>query len=255
MSLADLEKAKHNAAHILGNAQRRWEIFDLVNGKLSGVEIAKETGIKQPNVASELKFLENQGLIRNTNKSKNPVIYEKVPELRNINLRGYLKNRRGSKTYLQQEESPTSNNEKNPIIYSQAINKVIEIGKKYGIENIDPNWIDALAILNFIETSATKFLMEHDYTEEQVKNMKWEEKIDKVQSKLYEEAKKSNVELRTTVLTFFKNYRVLRNDIDHHAHLASATITKPEVNRLSKDLTEFVKIVFEQHKKYCLKVS
>ena len=226
MSLADLEKAKHNAAHVLGNAQRRWEIFDLVNGKLSGVEIAKETGIKQPNVASELKFLENQGLIRDTKKSKNPVIYEKVPELRNVNLRGYLRNRKGSTRYIQrEEESLVNNNGKDPIIYSQAINKIIEIGKKHGIENIDQNWIDSLSILNFIETSATKFLMEHDYTEEQVKNMKWEQKITKVESKLFEEAKKSNVKLRTTVLTFFKNYRVLRNDVDHHAHLASARTT------------------------------
>ena len=126
MSLADLEEAKHNAAHVLGNAQRRWEIFDLVNGKLSGVEIAKETEIKQPNVAIELKFLENQGLIRNTNKSKNPVIYEKVPELRSINLRSYLKNRKSSTTYLQrEEESLVSNNEKNSVICSQVINKII----------------------------------------------------------------------------------------------------------------------------------
>jgi hypothetical protein len=67
---------------------------------------------------------------------------------------------------------------------SAVIKKIVMVGQKYGIENIDDDWIDALAILNFIETATTKFLMEHDYTEEEVKNMKWEEKLTKLQNKM-----------------------------------------------------------------------
>lgn len=248
-NLADLERAKQNAAKILGKSEKRWQIFEKINGKRSGADIAKETGVKQPNVVNDLTYLENQGLIRDTKKSTKATIYEKVPELRNINLRSYLKGKRNSNAIEKHEV--TESEEKDSIIYSQAINKVIEIGKKHGIENIDQNWIDALAILNFIETSATKFLMEHGYTDDQVKALKWEQKINGVEAKLFEEAKGKGVTLRTTVLTFFKNYRVLRNDIDHHAHLISAKITKPEVNGLLRDLSKFVQIVFDEHKKYC----
>lgn len=136
---------------------------------------------------------------------------------------------------------------------SPIIKKIVAIGQKYGIENIDENWIDTLAILNFIETIATKFLMEHDYSEEDVKNMKWEEKLTKLQNKLFEEAKSKNFTIRTSVATFFKNYREVRNDQDHIAHLAKSHVTKEEISLLQKNLDLFVKTVFVEHKKYCLK--
>ncbi|MDP1694482.1 MAG: hypothetical protein Q8L34_02995, partial [Candidatus Woesearchaeota archaeon] len=69
---------------------------------------------------------------------------------------------------------------------STIIKKIKAVGKKYGIENIDQNWIDTLVILNFIETATTKVLMDHDFTEDDVKQMKWEEKLTKLQNKLYE---------------------------------------------------------------------
>lgn len=136
---------------------------------------------------------------------------------------------------------------------SKTLDKIIEVGKKYGIENIDQDWIDSLVILNFIETATTKFLMDHDYIEEEVKQMKWEEKLTKLQSKLYEEAKMKNFTIRTSVGTFFKNYREVRNDQDHIAHLPTSHVTKEELGLLQKNLAIFIRTVFVDHKEYCLK--
>lgn len=136
---------------------------------------------------------------------------------------------------------------------SAVIKKIITIGKRYGIENIDSNWIDALAILNFIETITTKFLMDHGYTESEVKNMKWEEKLTKLQNKLYEEAKLKQFTVRTSAATFFKSYREVRNDQDHMAHLPQSHVTKDDIGLLQKNLDLFVKAVFVEHKEYCLK--
>lgn len=136
---------------------------------------------------------------------------------------------------------------------SPIIRKIIAIGQKYGIENIDSDWIDTLATLNFIETITTKFLMEHNYTEEEVKSMKWEEKLTKLQNKLYEEAKVKNFTLRTSAATFFKNYREVRNDQDHIAHLPESHVTKDDIGLLQKNLDLFIKTVFVEHKEYCLK--
>jgi hypothetical protein len=136
---------------------------------------------------------------------------------------------------------------------SAVIKKIVMVGQKYGIENIDDDWIDALAILNFIETATTKFLMEHDYTEEEVKNMKWEEKLTKLQNKMYEEARIKGVTLRTSVGSFFKSYRDVRNDQDHVAHLPTSHVTKGEIGLLQKNLDMFIAAVFVEHKKYCLK--
>lgn len=155
----------------------------------------------------------------------------------------------GARENFEPSEAPQQNYDyRSPII-----KKIIAIGEKYGIENIDGNWIDALSTLNFIETIATKFLMEHDYLEEDVKNMKWEEKLTKLQNKLFEEAKMKNFTIRTSVGTFFKNYREVRNDQDHIAHLPKSHITKDEIGLLQKNLDIFVKTVFVEHKKYCLK--
>ncbi len=136
---------------------------------------------------------------------------------------------------------------------SPVLRKIIAIGEKYGIQNIDSDWIDALAILNFIETITTKFLMDHDYTEQEVKNMKWEEKLTKLQNKLYEEAKIKQFTIRTSAATFFKSYREVRNDQDHIAHLPQSHVTKDDIGLLQKNLDLFVKAVFVEHKEYCLK--
>lgn len=136
---------------------------------------------------------------------------------------------------------------------SPVLRKIIATGEKYGIQNIDSDWIDALAILNFIETITTKFLMDHDYTEQEVKNMKWEEKLTKLQNKLYEEAKIKQFTIRTSAATFFKSYREVRNDQDHIAHLPQSHVTKDDIGLLQKNLDLFVKAVFVEHKEYCLK--
>lgn len=136
---------------------------------------------------------------------------------------------------------------------SKTIEKIIIVGEKYGIENIDQNWIDSLAILNFIETASTKFLMDHDYTEDDVKSMKWEEKLTKLQNKIGEEASSNGVTVRSSIGTIFKNYRQVRNDQDHVAHLPTSHITKDELVLLQKHLDIFIKTVFVEHKKYCLK--
>ncbi len=95
--------------------------------------------------------------------------------------------------------------------------------------------------------------MDHDYTEEEVKQMKWDEKLTKLQNKIYEEAKAAKVSIRTTVATFFKNYREVRNDQDHVAHLPASHVTKEELSLLQKNLDIFIKTVFVEHKRYCLK--
>jgi len=134
--------------------------------------------------------------------------------------------------------------------FSATINQVIEIGKKIGIENIDQNWIDALVILNFIETATTKYLMDHGYTEDQVKNMKWEQKLTKLRDELVIEARTKNYTIRTASLTFFKNYREVRNEQDHIAHLPSAKITKLDVGLLQKNLKLFINLVFVEPNKH-----
>jgi len=138
---------------------------------------------------------------------------------------------------------------------SKTIEKIIIVGKKYGIENIDQNWIDSITILNFIETASTKFLMDHDYTEDDVKSMKWEEKLTKLQNKIGEEARLKGTTVRSSIGIVFKNYRQVRNDQDHIAHLPTSHITKDELILLQKNLDIFIKTVFVEHKKYCLKID
>ncbi len=163
-----------------------------------------------------------------------------------------VKRKSRTETQLPPEISNENNSSQNNKM-SKTIEKIIVLGERYGIENIDQNWIDSLVILNFIETITTKFLMEHDYTEEKVKDMKWEEKLTKLQNKLYEEAKAKQVTIRTSVGTFLKNYRQVRNDQDHIAHLPTSHVTKPELSLLQKNLDIFIQTVFVEHKKYCLK--
>lgn len=151
------------------------------------------------------------------------------------------------------QTTPNGNESTQNNKQSKTIEKIIAVGKKYGIENIDQNWIDLITILNFIETASTKFLMDHDYSEEDVKSMKWEEKLTKLQNKIGEEAKTKGVTVRSSIGTVFKNYRQVRNDQDHIAHLPTSHVTKDELILLQKNLDIFIKTIFVEHKKYCLK--
>jgi hypothetical protein len=146
---------------------------------------------------------------------------------------------------------PSTEKSQTVTIGSKAIERVLSKARKLQIENIDQNWVDALVVLNFMETAASKFLTEHGYSESGLKQMYWDEKINRVKDKLYEEAKRRESKPRTSVLTVIKNYREQRNEIDHQAHFPGAQIQKYEVDLLLKTLDAFTKQVFEEHRKDC----
>ncbi|MGA2875745.1 MAG: hypothetical protein ABSE82_09445 [Nitrososphaerales archaeon] len=255
-SLADLDRIQRNALHVLGRSRRRWLVFESVNGKLSAPEIAKCVKKRPTHVANELRILSDRGLIEALSKRGNAPIYSKIPQLRGLNLRSIGK-RSNSKTVSNEStpnpENSTHNDTHTMRTSSRAIETVLGFGDRYSIENIDQNWVDALVILNFIETATTKFLMSHGYSEDTIKNgqMHWDEKLTKLQAKLYEEAISKDTRPRTSVLTVIKNYREQRNDLDHEAHVATAQITKHDVNMLLATLTVFINEIFLEHKKYC----
>ena len=136
-------------------------------------------------------------------------------------------------------------------IMSRAIENVLSKARKLQIENIDQNWVDAVVILNFTETAASKFLSEHGYPEKDIKRMYWDDKINRVKAKLFEEAKQVGSKPRTSVLSVIKSYREQRNEIDHQAHFPGAQIQKYEIDLLMKTLDAFAKQVFDEHKKVC----
>lgn len=249
--LADLDKIKQNAVKVLGKpASVRWNIFELVNGKRSAPEIATILNKKSTNVSLELNFLAGQGLVEEIKRSGNSIIYQKILELQKINLKTELK-----LTQTPKQKQNIQKKMESPIItvnpFSKRTQKIIELGKENEIENIDQNWIDALVILNFLETASTKFLMAHGISEEDVKNMKWEQKFKIVESIVFKEAKDNRFTVRTTSVVFFKNYREVRNDQDHVAHLASSRVTSKDLRTLTHQLDDFITIVFKEHKKYC----
>jgi len=159
-----------------------------------------------------------------------------------------------NKSRNQSKENDSDKKEKKgtakTVAYSTTIDQVIGIGKKLGIENINQNWIDALVILNFIETASTKFLMDHGFSEERVKSMKWDQKLTQVESQLQIEASAKNYTIRTSSVAFFKNYRTVRNEQDHHAHLPSAKTTKEDVRLLRNNLQLFINVVFVEPSKH-----
>jgi len=253
--LSELDNTIRNAIHVLGKPTlRRWQVFEKVNGKLVGPEIAKLLKKQPTHMANDLTLLHKKGLIEPVGKRGKAVIYAKIPELHSTNLRSYVKYVKEKKPFIQIREGvETTKVDYSKVVLgkSRAVERILSIGKKFGIENINQNWVDSLVILNFIETAATKFLMDHGYTEQQVKKMHWEDKISKLEAKLYEEASKRGVRPRTSVLTVLKNYRTQRNDLDHEAHIADAKIQKHEVELLLKTLNVFVKQIFEEHRQYC----
>jgi hypothetical protein len=223
-------------------------MFGHVNGKNTAVMIAYILALRASNVTNDLTYLNNKGLIYPINNSK-PKIYAKIPELRDLRFSGH---RLKLKNLSSLEESSTSaiesprNGPKHKVI-----DTIVKIGTKYHIENIDPNWIDALVILNFIETACTKFLMDHGQSEDAVTVLKWEEKLNAVHNKLFEEAKKRGTKPRNAAIAVLKNYREQRNTVDHQAHVQSARLDKDEIRLLMNILRVFVNEVFDRHKEYC----
>lgn len=214
--------------------------------KIAGNSISREVAVDI--VASQEKIniypiLKNEGRTKELDEVKDTL---SKFDFRNSAVKIKPKPR-SSQTLLNGDDS-TQNNKQ-----SKTIEKIITVGKKHGIENIDQNWIDSIVILNFIETASTKFLMDHDYSEDDVKAMKWEEKFTQLQNKIGEEARAKGKTVRNSICTIFKNYRQVRNDQDHAAHLPTSLVKKDELDLLQKNLDIFVKTVFVEHKKHCLK--
>lgn len=243
--LANLSDTIKNALEVLGRPNSiSWLVFNQVNGKTVGPEIAEKINKKQSNVALKLAHLNDMGLLEVKGKRGKAVIYKKIPELRTLKPKTKIRYKLLTENEKSKNGSTSENNLKQLGLGSKVIQQVVDQGKKFGIENIDKNWIDALVILNFIETATTKYLMDHGYTEAQVKNMKWDQKLTKLRDELSIEAETKNYTIRTSSLSFFRNYRDVRNEQDHIAHLPSAKITKSDVGLLQKNLKLFINVVF-----------
>lgn len=250
-NLANLESTIKNAKKVLGKPESfAWEVFNKIDGKKTSPIIAKIINKKPTNVSKMLLHLYSMGLLVENGKKGKAVIYKKISELKSLksNTRVDFASSMGSA--IMPKDRDESEIPKRLGIKNVVIDQVVEIGKKLGIENIDQNWIDALVILNFIETASTKFLMDHGFSEEQVKKMKWEQKFSQVENQLQIEAKARGHTIRTSSISFFKNYRTVRNEQDHHAHLPSAKTTKEDVGLLRKNLQIFVQIAFIEPSKH-----
>jgi hypothetical protein len=249
--LATLNQTLFNAARVLGKpGSRRWQVFEAVDGKSSTPQIAKKLGIKPTNCANDMTELWNKGLIEPLGKTGKAVIHQKVSELRNTNLKPYARkgktNSQGTEARPPEYSPPTT-----VITQSRAIETILGIGEKYGIANIDQDWTDSLVILNFAETILTKFLMDHGYTVTQIETLHWDDKVNKVQNKLYEEANKKGIRPRKIVLSNLGSYRTTRNMLDHEAHLPDASIKSHEVGLLLKLVQTLAREIFDEHKSYC----
>jgi DNA-binding Lrp family transcriptional regulator len=248
-NIANFNQIVRTAIEILGKfSGKRWQIYELVNGKRTARMIADMMGMHSTNVNNILTTLQRRGLIQPVSKNGKATIFDKIPELNGVNLRKYLNKKSSSPSPIVNNKSPSI---QTIGIRSQSIDKVLTIGKKWQIENIDQNWVDILVILNFIETACTKFLMDHGWTEENATDITWDEKITRVSDKLHEEAKAKGTRPRTVALTVLKNYRDQRNTVDHSAHVSTARINHEEVRHLIATMNLFVKEVFENHKDYC----
>lgn len=128
---------------------------------------------------------------------------------------------------------------------------VIAAARRVGIANINETWVDAVVILNFMETAATKFLMDHGFTEEDVRQLYWDDKLTQVQNLLFKEAALQGKRPRTGVLAVMKAYREQRNGIDHEAHLPGAAVHPDEVDVLVKTMRSFLRQIFFEHSKQC----
>ncbi len=248
--IASLDQTLINAARYLGRpGSRRWRVFDAINGKLTAPGIAKKTGIAKNHCADDATDLFNKGLIEPVGKLGKAIIYRKIPELRNVNLVPYADK---GKFPSRRESSPsTPTLIVGPYSQSKSIETVLSMGARYGVANINQDWTDSLVILNFTETLLTKFLMDHGYTEAQIEKLHWDEKINKVRDKLYEEAAVKGIRPRRIVLSNLTGYRTNRNTIDHEAHIPEGSIRSHEVALLLKLVQALAKEIFDEHKSYC----
>jgi hypothetical protein len=251
--LATLDHIYRNAAHVLGKpGSRRWQVFDAVNGRFTSPEIADSLGIARSNCANDVTELFNKGLIEEAATKGPATVYRKIPELRNVNLRPYVRTAKEFRSPKLESASEHLDERSVLVGLSKTGESVVNIAKRYEIANIDQNWIDALIVLNFIETSLTKFLMDHGYTEAQIEKMHWDDKAVKVRDKLFEEANKKGTRPRQIILSNLSSYRTNRNTLDHEAHLPEANIRPHEVALLLKLLQSLNKEIFDEHKSYCL---
>jgi DNA-binding transcriptional ArsR family regulator len=86
--LADRHNIIANAQRVLGKPESvRWRIFEKINGKLASAQIADSLSLEQPNVARDIKVLDDAGLIVKTSQKGNAGIYDKVPDLKHVNLK------------------------------------------------------------------------------------------------------------------------------------------------------------------------
>ncbi len=247
--LANLNSTIETARKILGRKNSfAWNVFEQVNGKQKSTEIAKILKRQDSNVSLKLGTLEDVGIIVEVKKIGNAVIYKKLPELKN--LKHSSRKSIPPKTNSTAEVSPKST-KNSPIT---VINKIIDIGNKHGIDNIDQNWLDSLIILNFMETACTKFLMDHGVDETTVQSYKWEKKFSQLQAILFQEAKTAEFTIRNASIDFFKSFNTTRNGQDHVAHLPSSKVNKSDIGLLKKNLEIFIKTVFDEHKSYCTRV-
>jgi predicted HTH transcriptional regulator len=76
---------------LFGGAEKRLQVFNLINGKRTGKEIAKQTGRSQSSVLQDLQRMRDMGLVRPVLdgtgvavKKDGAGVFEKVPELRHI---------------------------------------------------------------------------------------------------------------------------------------------------------------------------
>lgn len=205
---------------------------------------------QESNVSLKLGNLEDMGIIEESKKIGNAVIYKKLPELKNLKPNSKTSSI-SSRSEIGMQEKSIKQNSSNTVVPKTITDKMIEIGRKYGINNIDQKWIDSLIILNFIETACTKFLMDHEISETTVKSYKWEKKFSELRTILFTEAKTANFTVRDASIDFFKSFNSTRNAQDHIAHLPSSKIHKSDLELLKKNLTIFIKTVFDEHKKYC----
>jgi len=227
--LANLSSTIENARKILGKKNSfAWQVFDLVNGKRKSSEIAKLLRKHESNVSLKLGYLEDMGIIVEFKKIGNATIYKKLPELKNLKHTS-RESATPASTNAGQHESTKSNSSTNSQL-STITNKVVEIGKQYGIENIDKNWIDSLILLNFMETVCTKFLMDHGIDESTVQTYKWEKKFSQLRAILFKEAKTGNFTIRDASVDFFKSFNSTRNAQDHVAHLPSSKVHKSDLD-------------------------
>ncbi len=253
--LAELHQIIQNAVDVLRKPDsRRHKVLEAVNGRRTAEEISKELKLRPSNVGNDLTTLRNRGFITPVGKKGRSTIYAKIPELRGLNLRPYFSGRgreklKAAERQAEEERLEAPMGQVSP--QSAMVQKVIGLGEAFDIANISQEWVDALVVLNFAETAATKFLMDHGFAEDKVKEMHWNDKLNRVKDKLFEEAAAMGQRPRDFVVSNLESYRNLRNEIDHEAHLPSARIRKPEVDHIYRAVKLMVGHIFQEHKKVC----